>query len=102
MDPLCHVVGDEVRIVITSSGIQVVMHVALNEDFYSDEGESVNSQGRLLFEYLERDLPYSREPLADKIADLACRFPELKTLRSCDLLSSSWISVAWYPYMSLL
>ena len=25
MDPLCHVVGDEVRIVITSSGIQVVM-----------------------------------------------------------------------------
>ncbi|KAK7859780.1 hypothetical protein CFP56_002206 [Quercus suber] len=72
-------------------------HVALNEDFSSDEGESVNSQGRLLFEYLERDLPYSREPLADKIADLACRFPELKTLRSCDLLSSSWISVAWYP-----
>nr|POE64377.1 hypothetical protein CFP56_12424 [Quercus suber] len=51
----------------------------------------------LLFEYLERDLPYSREPLADKIADLACRFAELKTLRSCDLLSSSWISVAWYP-----
>lgn len=72
-------------------------HVALHEDFSSDEGESMNSQGSLLFEYLERDLPYSREPLADKIADIACRFPELKTLRSCDLLSSSWISVAWYP-----
>ncbi|KAJ4915838.1 hypothetical protein Rs2_01388 [Raphanus sativus] len=31
------------------------------------------------------------------MADLASRFPELKTLRSCDLLPSSWFSVAWYP-----
>ncbi|KDP35035.1 hypothetical protein JCGZ_09323 [Jatropha curcas] len=72
-------------------------HIARQEDFSSDEGESMNSQGCLLFEYLERDPPYSREPLADKIADLTLRFPELKSLRSCDLLSSSWISVAWYP-----
>ncbi|KAJ6899243.1 hypothetical protein NC652_025655 [Populus alba x Populus x berolinensis] len=72
-------------------------HVAHKEDFSSDEGESVNCQGCLLFEYLERDPPYSREPLADKILDLAFRFPELKMLRSCDLLPSSWISVAWYP-----
>jgi hypothetical protein len=43
-------------------------HVALHEDFSSDEGESMNSQGSLLFEYLERDLPYSREPLADKVS----------------------------------
>ncbi|XWS34995.1 hypothetical protein CRYUN_Cryun21dG0086400 [Craigia yunnanensis] len=61
------------------------------------QGESVNSRGCLIFEYFERDPPYSREPLADKIADLAFRFPELKTLKSCDLLSSSWVSVAWYP-----
>ncbi|XP_065881163.1 uncharacterized protein [Euphorbia lathyris] len=67
------------------------------EDSSSDDGESLNSQGCLLFEYLERDPPYSREPLADKISDLTSRFPGLKTLRSCDLLSSSWISVAWYP-----
>ncbi|KAJ9163320.1 hypothetical protein P3X46_022999 [Hevea brasiliensis] len=72
-------------------------HIARQEDFSSDEGESMNSQGCLLFEYLEKDPPYSREPLADKISDLALRFPGLKTLRSCDLLSSSWISVAWYP-----
>ncbi|KAA8532670.1 hypothetical protein F0562_032703 [Nyssa sinensis] len=72
-------------------------HSALQEGFSSDEGESGNSQGCLLFEYLERDPPYSREPLADKISDLALRFPVLKTLRSCDLLSTSWISVAWYP-----
>ncbi|XP_040374215.1 uncharacterized protein LOC112197430 isoform X2 [Rosa chinensis] len=72
-------------------------HYPLQEDCSSDEGEPVNSQGCLLFEYFERDLPYCREPLADKILDLAFRFPELKTIRSCDLLASSWISVAWYP-----
>ncbi|XP_022939104.1 uncharacterized protein LOC111445107 [Cucurbita moschata] len=71
--------------------------IGLQEDCYSDEAESLNSQGQLLFEHLERDLPYSREPLADKVSDLAFRFPELKTLRSCDLLPSSWFSVAWYP-----
>ncbi|KFK33345.1 hypothetical protein AALP_AA5G002000 [Arabis alpina] len=67
------------------------------EDSSSDDGEPLSSQGRLIFEYLERDLPYIREPLADKVSDLAARFPELKTLRSCDLLPSSWFSVAWYP-----
>uniref|UniRef100_A0A6M2EB47 DUF789 family protein n=1 Tax=Populus davidiana TaxID=266767 RepID=A0A6M2EB47_9ROSI len=70
---------------------------AHQEDFFSDKGEYVNSQGCLLFEYLEQDPPYSREPLADKISDIAFRFPELNTRRSCDLLPSSWISVAWYP-----
>ncbi|XVF44210.1 hypothetical protein PTKIN_Ptkin02bG0102600 [Pterospermum kingtungense] len=69
----------------------------LQEDLSSDDGEFVNSHSCLIFEYFERDPPYSREPLADKIADLAFRFPELKTLKSCDLLSLSWISVAWYP-----
>ncbi|XP_057426782.1 uncharacterized protein LOC130720176 isoform X2 [Lotus japonicus] len=72
-------------------------HIPPQDGFSSDEGEPVKSQGYLLFEYLERDPPYSREPLADKIADLALRFPELATLRSCDIQSSSWISVAWYP-----
>ncbi|KAG6764217.1 hypothetical protein POTOM_031676 [Populus tomentosa] len=70
---------------------------AHQEDFFSDEGDYVNSQGSLLFEYLEQDPPYSREPLADKISDIAFRFPELNTRRSCDLLPLSWISVAWYP-----
>ncbi|CAN4121785.1 unnamed protein product [Withania somnifera] len=67
------------------------------EGFSSDESEPGSSQGALLFEYLAHDQPYGREPLADKISDLAQRFPELKTMRSCDLLPSSWISVAWYP-----
>ncbi|EPS69647.1 hypothetical protein M569_05121, partial [Genlisea aurea] len=32
-----------------------------------------------------------------QVSDLAQRFPELTTLKSCDLVSPSWISVSWYP-----
>ncbi|KAJ6811657.1 uncharacterized protein M6B38_152625 [Iris pallida] len=41
-------------------------HVSLQEGFSSDDSDSGNSQGRLLFQHLERNPPYSREPLADK------------------------------------
>ncbi|KAK9106230.1 hypothetical protein Scep_023074 [Stephania cephalantha] len=71
--------------------------VAAQEGFSSDDGEAGNSRDCLLFEFLEQDPPYSREPLADKISVLARRFPALKMLRSCDLLPASWMSVAWYP-----
>ncbi|KAK8472341.1 hypothetical protein PHAVU_002G182600 [Phaseolus vulgaris] len=71
-------------------------HGAVQEGFSSDDSETGNPQD-LLFVYLEQDPPYSREPLADKIQDLACYYPALKTLRSCDLLPDSWMSVAWYP-----
>ncbi|XP_042422214.1 uncharacterized protein LOC122009955 [Zingiber officinale] len=50
-----------------------------------------------VFQYLERDPPHGREPLANKISALASKFPRLKTYRSCDLHPSSWMSVAWYP-----
>nr|XP_043613394.1 uncharacterized protein LOC122585329 isoform X2 [Erigeron canadensis] len=70
---------------------------ALQEGFSSDEGESARPQSCLSFEYLERSQPWGREPLTDKILDLARCFPELKSVRSCDLLPSSWLSVAWYP-----
>ncbi|GER33379.1 hypothetical protein STAS_09512 [Striga asiatica] len=56
-----------------------------------------NPPGLLIFEYFERELPFHREPLADKMLILASRFPKLKTYRSCDLTPSSWISIAWYP-----
>lgn len=72
-------------------------HHVLQEGFSSDDGDSISTQGCLLFEYLERNQPWGREPLTDKVLDLARRFPELKSLRSCDLLPSSWLSVAWYP-----
>ncbi|CAL4945289.1 unnamed protein product [Urochloa decumbens] len=63
----------------------------------SDDGETDASSRFPIFEYLERDPPYGREPLTDKVSALADRFPALKTLKSCDLLPSSWMSVAWYP-----
>ncbi|XP_056843792.1 uncharacterized protein LOC108837178 isoform X3 [Raphanus sativus] len=63
----------------------------------SGETETSNPQGRLLFEYLEYEPPFGREPLANKVLDLASRFPELMTYRSCDLSPSSWVSVSWYP-----
>lgn len=31
-----------------------------------------------------------------QISTLADRFPALRTFKSCDLLPSSWMSVAWY------
>ncbi|KAJ1387744.1 hypothetical protein SESBI_39732 [Sesbania bispinosa] len=71
-------------------------HYTMQEGFSSDDSETGNPQ-HLLFEYFDQDPPYSREPLADKILDLARQYPSLKSLRSCDLLPTSWLSVAWYP-----
>ncbi|KAI5061242.1 hypothetical protein GOP47_0023747 [Adiantum capillus-veneris] len=51
----------------------------------------------LRFEYFESSPPYARVPVSEKIAQLAASFPELKTLRSVDLLPASWMSIAWYP-----
>ena len=45
-------------------------HTAPQEGFSSDEGESDNTQGCLLFEYFAHDHPYGREPLADKASKL--------------------------------
>ncbi|KAK7329506.1 hypothetical protein VNO77_23676 [Canavalia gladiata] len=63
----------------------------------SDKTESSKPPGQLIFEYFEHEIPYNREPLVDKISDLAGQFPELKTYRSCDLSPASWVSLAWYP-----
>ncbi|TYJ20317.1 hypothetical protein E1A91_A09G256000v1 [Gossypium mustelinum] len=56
-----------------------------------------NPAGQLVFEYFEQDEPSSRKPLTNTVSDLASQFPALTTYRSCDLLPSSWISVAWVP-----
>ncbi|CAM0905717.1 unnamed protein product [Alopecurus aequalis] len=68
-----------------------------NGSFQRDDGEVQSPSTRPVFEYLERDPPYGREPLTDKVSILASKFPDLKTFRSCDLLPTSWMSVAWYP-----
>ncbi|THF95886.1 hypothetical protein TEA_024394 [Camellia sinensis var. sinensis] len=71
------------------------------EDSDSDHFRDSSSEGSSDSEH-ERCLNYLRDQrnhhhLTSEILDLARCFPELKTLRSCDLLSTSWISVAWYP-----
>ncbi|XP_020250151.1 uncharacterized protein LOC109827557 [Asparagus officinalis] len=63
----------------------------------SNSDSHVDQAARPIFEYLARDLPYGREPLSDKISALASKFPGLRTYKSCDLLPSSWMCVAWYP-----
>ena len=37
----------------------------------SDETESSNPPGQLIFEYFEHEIPYNREPLADKARSLS-------------------------------
>ncbi|KAL0371492.1 UNVERIFIED_CONTAM: hypothetical protein Sangu_0467300 [Sesamum angustifolium] len=63
----------------------------------SSEADHANSPGLPLFQFLEHEQPYNRRPLADKISLLSSQCPELSKFKSCDLLPTSWICVAWYP-----
>ncbi|XBI75238.1 uncharacterized protein LOC125552963 isoform X2 [Triticum urartu] len=81
----------------TSSESSSETDAAQNGVLQSEDGDAFVSASFPIFEHLERDPPYGREPLTDKVSVLADRFPALKTFRSCDLLPSSWMSVAWYP-----
>ncbi|PNY02416.1 hypothetical protein L195_g025723, partial [Trifolium pratense] len=47
----------------------------------SEETESCNPPGQLIFQYFEHETPYN----------------QLKTYWSCDLSPASWVSLAWYP-----
>lgn len=93
-DSSCGSEVDQVQERITSLG---TINHNVQGDFVGDSGDACTPATRPVFEYLERDPPYGREPLADKISVLASKFPDLKTYRSCDLLPLSWMSVAWYP-----
>ncbi|PIA61211.1 hypothetical protein AQUCO_00300621v1 [Aquilegia coerulea] len=79
------------------SAIQLYVNPSKPSSKFQSEDADAYPSGLLKFEYFEKDSPYSREPLVDKILDLASQFPELMTYKSCDLLPTSWISVAWYP-----
>ncbi|CAA0828239.1 Protein of unknown function (DUF789 [Striga hermonthica] len=63
----------------------------------SSGSEVARSRGKPVFQFLEHEQPYNRRPLADKISLLVSQYPELSKFKSCDLLPSSWICVAWYP-----
>ncbi|KAJ1283515.1 hypothetical protein BS78_03G133900 [Paspalum vaginatum] len=67
------------------------------QGFSNDDSKSSSQEAPPVFQYMEHDAPYGRQPLADMISVFASKFPDLKTYKSCDLLPSSWISVAWYP-----
>ncbi|KAG2632603.1 uncharacterized protein LOC120658017 isoform X2 [Panicum virgatum] len=69
----------------------------LEGGFQRDDAELHSPSTHPIFEYIETDPPFGREPLTDKVSILASKFPDLKTFRSCDLLPTSWMSVAWYP-----
>ncbi|KAL9239012.1 hypothetical protein vseg_013371 [Gypsophila vaccaria] len=70
-------------------------------EFGSDESDTGSCRGEMLFQFFEKESPYSREPLGSKVGELASLYPQLKTLRSCDMLPCSWMSVAWYPIYSI-
>ncbi|KAL5218126.1 hypothetical protein ABZP36_018810 [Zizania latifolia] len=72
-------------------------HGLENGGLLAYDAECYASASSPIFQYLERDPPYCREPLTDKVSILASRFPALNAFKSCDLLPSSWMSVAWYP-----
>ncbi|TVU47875.1 hypothetical protein EJB05_07491, partial [Eragrostis curvula] len=72
-------------------------NICTNEESFSSDDSVSSNQLSPVFQYMEHDAPYGRQPLADMMSVFASKFPELKTYRSCDLLPSSWISVAWYP-----
>ncbi|THU72308.1 hypothetical protein C4D60_Mb04t10730 [Musa balbisiana] len=52
---------------------------------------------QLYGEATKQGISTGTHPGSFQVLDLACQFPELRTLRSYDLLPASWISVAWYP-----
>ncbi|XP_023643585.1 uncharacterized protein LOC17896381 isoform X2 [Capsella rubella] len=73
---------------------------AVSEDSVSDPDGALllkDRLGYLDFKFIERDPPYKRVPLTDKISELAEKYPALMTLRSVDMSPASWMAVAWYP-----
>ncbi|KAK9100276.1 hypothetical protein Scep_023706 [Stephania cephalantha] len=73
----------------TNSRSQVDLNrLSLKDD---DVVEVSNLPGLLVYQFLEREVPHFR------ISSLSSRCPDLNTYNSCDILPSSWVSVAWCP-----
>ncbi|CAL9174275.1 unnamed protein product [Musa hybrid cultivar] len=88
--------SEENHIRETSSSLGTTGHIGQG-GYVNDKNDVCPKPTLPVFEYFEKDPPYGREPLADKISVLANTFPDLKTYKSCDMLPFSWMSVAWYP-----
>eukprot|EP00270_Netrium_digitus_P019379 TRINITY_DN7635_c0_g1_i1.p1 TRINITY_DN7635_c0_g1~~TRINITY_DN7635_c0_g1_i1.p1 ORF type:complete len:347 (+),score=13.57 TRINITY_DN7635_c0_g1_i1:176-1216(+) len=52
---------------------------------------------QLIVEFFEHEPPYLRVPLMEKILELECEHPEVRSFNSLDLHPMSWFSIAWYP-----
>ncbi|XP_042465939.1 uncharacterized protein LOC122048441 [Zingiber officinale] len=91
--------SEENRLKEGSSSLESISQVG-HEGFANKNGEVYPKPACPVFQYFEKDPPYGREPLIDKendISVLASKFRNLKAYNSCDMLPSSWMSVAWYP-----
>ena len=71
----------------------------LQEGFSSDEGESGNAEGCLMFEYLERDQPHGRVPLPEKAS--FC-FPHLLHSESLVVFGSYAFLYSYYHRCQIL
>ncbi|KAK6120166.1 hypothetical protein DH2020_046072 [Rehmannia glutinosa] len=93
--------GDRRAKSISNSNMQRLNRLSLGDKSVtrtaSSETVIANSPGKPSFQFLEYEQPYNRRPLADKISLLVSQYPEMSKYKSCDLLPSSWICVAWYP-----
>ncbi|KFK41756.1 hypothetical protein AALP_AA2G168000 [Arabis alpina] len=77
---------------------------AVSEDSVFDQDGTLLPRDRLGcldFKFIERDPPYKRIPLTDKINELAEKYPGLMTLRSVDMSPASWMAIAWYPIYNI-
>ncbi|KAI3424804.1 hypothetical protein D9Q98_008190 [Chlorella vulgaris] len=52
---------------------------------------------RALFEFMEVERPHLRQPLHDKVLELAEEWPQLLSLDTRDLHPTSWMAVTWVP-----
>lgn len=57
----------------------------------SDESDICNTPSKLIFEYLEHDTPFSREPLADKASALLLTYYHVKLLGFLNILFNCYM-----------
>lgn len=120
-------VGGRTAKSVQDLNLQRLSRLSMGDKSALSSAETANSPGVPLFQFLEHEQPYNRRPLTDKVWLFRVRYlglnmkrfglnflslclqislitsqhPELGKFRSCDLLPTSWISVAWYVFDTL-
>ncbi|KAD5316899.1 hypothetical protein R6Q59_032121 [Mikania micrantha] len=97
-DVWCHDPDQQTNLLANGSSASLKMNSKMQQVLLRDDKTEVcGSRGMLAFEFMERERPHTRKTLSDKASVLGSQFPELNNYRSCDISTSSWICVAWYP-----